>query len=199
MKTTHTLLAAGVLALFAGAAMADSSSGMQTTGPTVSAKATVNLSVTVPKTILLKVGSSSAISTAAFTVAPTVSGTAMGNNNPINNWDGTGPLMSTNATGNELDVAAWTNISGGAKLNYSASAFGTGGPALADFEVKSTGGTGLAHPGSLALGTAGTDVTVAANTLSTAKWTYTLATAATPGTWKAGSYTTAIVYTATAP
>lgn len=196
MKTTHTLLAAGVLALFAGAAMADSSSGMQTTGA-VSAKATVNLSVSVPKVILLKVGSSSAISTASFTVAPTVAGA--GNNNPINNWDGTGPAMTTTASGNALDVAAWTNISGGAKLNYSADAFGTGGPTLADFEVTSANGTGLAHPGSKALGAGGTDVTVAANTLSTATWTYSVAAAATPSAWQAGSYTTKIVYTATAP
>lgn len=193
----HALALGAALTLACtGQALAESQYGYSSTGTgTVSANATVKLSVVIPKLILLKVGSSGGtqdtVSWAATLSIPAVPTAPVSGNTTVVPWDGTVPTVSTTATGNVLNVAAWTNA-GSATINCSVGTWSaTGGPANSSFTVGTTGT--LPHPGGNLGACAST--TIGTNTLLTGTWTYALTGTAT--SWTAGTYTNSVLYTAT--
>lgn len=194
----HALALGAALALAStGQALAESQYGFSSTGTgTVTATAKVNLSVVIPKLILLKVGTSNATqdtvswaATLAIPAVPTTPTTTA--NNTVVPWDGTVPTVTTTATGNVLNVAAWTNA-GSATINCAIGTWSaTGGPANTSFTVGTTGT--LPHPGGNLGSCAST--TIGSNNLLTGTWTYALT--GTASSWTAGTYTNAVTYTAT--
>ncbi len=202
MKLHHSLSLAAVaaaLALASGAALAESQYGYLGSGgaAAVTAQARVNLSVTVPKLILLRVGTAGATQdnllwTVPLTI-PTAPASLVDGSNQAATWTGAAPGVGTITNPAAVSVWAWTNSSGGGSLNYAATAFApTGGPALGDIAVASA--TGLAHP-SAVLAAAGSAVTFTRNAVQTGSWTYSLG--GTPASWAAGAYTSTVTYTAT--
>ena len=201
MKLHHSLSLAAVaaaLALASGAALAESQYGYLGSGgaAAVTAQARVNLSVTVPKLILLRVGRAGATQdTLSWTVPltiPTAPASLVDGSNQAATWTGAAPGVGTITNPAAVLVWAWTNSSGGGNLNYTATAFGAGGPVLNDITVAAP--TGLAHPGS-PLAANGTVVSFARNAVQTGSWTYSLGGA--PLGWAAGAYTSTVTYTAT--
>lgn len=181
-------------------AMAESQYGYATApATTVTATARVNLAITVPKLILLRVGSTTAGGdtlnwTSGFDIPPTP---VVGNNQDYA-WSGAAPVATTSTNPAAVLASAWTNATGGGSLSYTASAFGAGGPVLGNITVTSGASTGtlLNHPLPATLATASTTPTAfAANTLVNSNWSYALA--GTPASWQSGAYTSTIVYTAT--
>ena len=198
LKNTLTPLAISALALVsAGSALAESQYGYSSAGTgTVSAKANVKLTVTVPKLILLRVGSTNtAVDELSWTTAFSIPGvpTPATNVNDTNvDWNGAAPTASvTPSSNNPLTVFAWTNANTGS-INCAAPTWApaTGGPANADFSVTVTGS--LPHPGANLNACGSTNFP--SNTVATGTWQYVLG--GTPATWKAGSYTTTVTYTA---
>lgn len=197
----HALALGAALAVACtGQALAESQYGYSATGTgNVTATAKVNLKVVIPKLILLKVGTTNNTQdTVSWTASlaipgstPATTPTASINNTQVP-WDGSTPTVTTTATGNVLNVAAWTNA-GTADINCAMDAWvPTGGPSSASFAVTSQGTTPLPHPGGN-LG-ACTATTIASNTLLSGTWTYELSGAGT--NWKAGTYNSAVTYTA---
>jgi hypothetical protein len=193
-------ISAAALALVGGPAMADSQYGYTAVvGAQVTATARVNLSIVVPKLILLRVGSTTAggdtlLWTAGFDIPPAP--TAASNQNYA--WSGAAPVPTAITNPGALLASAWTNSSGGGDLSYTATAFGAGGPTLGNITVSSVTGTGAAlnHPLPAALAAASTTGTpVNPHALSNSNWTYALA--GTPATWVAGTYSSTVTYTAT--
>lgn len=190
------------LTLVSGVSMAESQYGYNSAGTgTVTATAKVNLSVTVPKLILLKVGSSdttgpvavvdtlSWTATASIPNAPTTPVT--GNNTGVV-WDGTAPTIAAGSQPAAIPVAAWTNA-GSATISCAVPVWSpaSGGPVSSNFTVSVTGT--LPHPGAN-LGACGGTTALTANTLLSGTWAYVLA--GTPSSWTAGAYTTTVTYTA---
>jgi hypothetical protein len=205
MKRT---LAAVTLLAAIGGVQAESTYGYSTTGAT-NATARVNLSVTVPRIILLRVGTAgTTLDTASWAIGATIpltpSGTTAAATTPAGGtaaaWNDTAPTFAATPTGNTVTVAAYTNT-GSSTLGCSATAVAPAtGPALTAFTVSTTGT--LTHPGTgatPALSTcASTPTTIASGAVRTASWTYNLdATGA--ATWAPGSYASVVTYTATAP
>lgn len=198
-KIIGALLGAA-LAAASGVAVAESTYGYSAAGTAaVAANANVKLKVTVPKLILLRVGSAALpvdeiawTSTTSWTTNPS---TVVDGNNQQADWDGALPSFSFTPTGNALAVYAWhNNGTAGAELTFTGTAFSpTGGPTLAAITVAGTGGAVPAHPGGN-LGTA-TTTPLTSNYLYSGTWTYTLG--GTPTSWVAGSYSGAVLYTAT--
>jgi hypothetical protein len=192
------------LALVSGVSMAESQYGYNSAGTgQVTAQATVKLSVTVPKLILLKVGSSDTgtgtavqdtLSWTATISIPGVPTTPTTGNNTGVNWSGAVPTVTAGTNPGAVSVSAWTNGTG-ATINCAAPTWtpATGGPANTDFGVTATGT--LPHPGAT-LG-ACTSTAIPSNSLATGTWAYALT--GTPANWTAGSYTASVLYTATAP
>ncbi|MFH0134450.1 hypothetical protein [Variovorax sp. EL159] len=193
-----TVAAAAALALACGVALAESQYGYTTTPATqVTAQGHLNLSVTVPKLILLRVGTQTGTGDTLSWTAPLTWATApaiTAANNQAANWDGTAPSLGTVTNPAAVPVSAWTNSSGGGSLSYTAVAFAAGGPTLGNITVAS--GAGLTHPTPATLATASTGSTgFATTTLVTGTWTFSLTGSAV--TWTPGTYTTVITYTAT--
>jgi hypothetical protein len=199
--------------VFAGAAMAEQTIGVQPVGTVATARARVEVSVVVPKIVILRVGAADAtISAVTFTVgaSPAVAGA------PGNNLAYTGgaipPVFATTvATTNPtsaagvLAVGAWTNRVGGATLSCTlgalagATAFATGAtaggvPGTTDITVV---GTTPAHPGANLTACDGATTTPIA-ALTTLTGTFTYATAFTASAIAAGTYGNTVTYTATA-
>lgn len=203
MKTSSiritALAAIAAAGLFAGNASAESQYGSGAAGSTITAQARVNLSVVVPKLILLRVGASGGTIdtvswTSAFSVSTAPTTPLASTNNTAATWDGTAPTATSSPTSNIVPVYAWTNSSGGGNLSYTATAFGAGGPTLGNVTVSA--GAGLAHPTPTALAAASTgSITFPTATVATGTWTYALG--GTPATWQAGTYTSVVTYTAT--
>ncbi len=198
-KLNALALGAALALACSGHALAESQYGYSTTGAdTVTATASVKLKVVIPKLVLLKVGSSNGVQdtvswAAKLTIPPSpgFSPTADANDTVLA-WDGAAPTVQAIPTGNNVTVAAWTNATT-ANINCTMGTWvGTGGPANGDFEVTSTGS--LPHPGGNLGACAST--TIGSNTLLTGTWEYAL-TGGTPTSWKAGTYTNTVVYTAT--
>ena len=193
----NTLVGAIVLGLGSSSAMAESTYGYNSTGAgTVTATARVNLSVTVPKLILLRVGSTNTtLDIAAWTVGASIPGgpttpSVTGNSTSVD-WTGVAPTLTASASPAAFSVYAWTNATT-PTINCAMGTWSaTGGPGNADFTVTVTGT--LAHPGANLNSCASTSF--AANTLASGTWQYVLG--GTPGSWKAGAYTNTITYTAT--
>ncbi|MDN6884121.1 hypothetical protein QMO14_10990 [Variovorax sp. CAN2819] len=181
------------LALAGGNAVAESQYGSGT--GTITAQAKVNLSVTVPKLILLRVGSTdTTVDTVTWTSAlsiPAVPTTPVTGNNTNVDWNGAAPTVTPASTTNTLNVYAWTNAGAGT-INCAMGTWApaTGGPANADFTVATTGT--LPHPGANLGACASTSFP--SNAVATGTWAYTLG--GTPAGWVAGTYTNTITYTA---
>lgn len=180
-------------------ALAESTYGYNAAGTgTVTANARVNLSVTVPKMILLRVGgTNTAVDTLAWTATasipavPTVPPATADNVNV--DWNGAAPTFTLAAQPAAVSVYAWTNA-GAATIVCAVGAWsGTGAaPAIAGFTVAATGT--LPHPGAN-LGVCGS-TTIPANVVATGTWTYTLAGSALVNS-VAGVRTATVTYTVT--
>ncbi|MDP9912249.1 hypothetical protein J2W27_004375 [Variovorax boronicumulans] len=191
--------ACGLLLAFASnPAIADASYGYNDAGTgTVTATAHVNLSVQVPKLILLRVGSTNnTIDTLSWTAAASIpavpTAPANGNNTAVD-WDGNAPTFAFGTQPGALTVSAWTNAGTGT-INCAVSAWlpGTGtGPGNADFTVNVTGS--LPHPGANLGACASTSFP--SNAVATGTWAYVLG--GSPTGWSAGSHTATVTYTAT--
>lgn len=192
-------LGAALAGAFAfGGAQAESTYGYSSSGAgSVTATARINLSVAVPKMILLRVGSAdSTVDTLSWSVTQTIPAGAVA---PVNgsgtgvNWDGTAPTVAVSGTQAAV-ASAWTNATSGT-LTCSATAVApAGGPTLANFTVvASAGATSLAHPGANLGACASTGFT--SNQVRSSTWTFTLG--GTPASWPAGTYTSVVTYTAT--
>jgi hypothetical protein len=195
LNILSTAIALAGLALVATSAQAESTSGYDAAGATtVTATARVNLSVTVPKLILLRVGAAGTAQTnLAWTAVPTIPAGAaapLAGNSQNATWDGTAPVFGTFTNPGAVNVFAWTNAASGGTLTCATTSL-TAGLVAADFAVASTG---LAHPGTTAA--CATPTLFARNVLQTGNWTYTM-TAATLNGLAAGAYTGLITYTAT--
>lgn len=184
----------GGLALTALPAMAESQYGSGT--GTITAQAKVNLSVTVPKLILLRVGSNTAtVDTVAWTSTLSIPGVPTTPLTSVNNtnveWSGAAPTVTTTATATApLTVYAWTNAGTGT-INCSVGAWNaTGGPTNANFTVTTTGT--LPHPGANLGACASTSFP--SNVVATGTWAYVLG--GTPATWTANTHTNTVTYTA---
>ncbi|RSZ32247.1 MULTISPECIES: hypothetical protein [unclassified Variovorax] len=197
---TRTSIARGMLALSlaglalaAGNAMAESQYGSGT--GTITAQAKVNLSVTVPKLILLRVGSTNTtVDTVTWTSSLSIPGVpttpVVGNNTNVD-WSGAAPTVTATSAANVLNVYAWTNAGAGT-INCAMGAWAplTGGPTNADFTVATTGT--LPHPGANLGACASTSFN--SNVAASGTWTYTLGGSA--ASWVANTYTNTITYTA---
>ena len=199
-KLNALALGAALALACSGHALAESQYGFAATGSgTVTATAKVNLSVVIPKLILLKVGTTNATQdtvswAASLTIpgTPATTPTATANNVQVP-WDGTAPTVTTTPSGNVLSVAAWTNA-GTATINCAMGAWSSaGGPPSTNFTVTAGGATPLPHPGANLGACASTSFT--SNTLLSGTWTYALT--GTASSWTAGTYTNAVTYTAT--
>jgi hypothetical protein len=176
-------------------ALAESTYGYSAaaSGPVV-ATARVNLSITVSKLILLRVGAAgNSTDTVTWTVGasiPAVPTTPVTGNSTTVTWDGTAPTFTPSSPA-ALTVYAWTNSST-PTINCSMGSWSpaAGGPANANFTVTSTGT--LPHPGANLGACAST--AFGSNTVATGTWQYVLG--GTPGSWAAGVYTNTITYTA---
>ena len=200
-KIIGTLFGAALPAA-SGVALAESTYGYSAAGTgAVSANASVNLRVAVPKLILLRVGSQTAVDEITWTNTPSWSTsptTLVDGNNQAANWDGVAPSLSITSTTTALAVYAWHNGGAeGATLTFTGTAFTpAGGPTLTNITVADTAlgtGTAIAHPGAN-LGTVIAQ-NLTTNTLYSRTWTYTLG--GTPASWAAGTYSGSVTYTAT--
>jgi hypothetical protein len=189
-------VAFAVLGLAAVTAHAESTYGYNSAGAgTVTAIARLNISVAVPKLILLRVGSANTTidtltwaGTASIPATPT---TPANVNNTAVNWDGTAPTIGAGTNPAAVTASAWTNAGTGT-INCAMGAWSaTGGPTNANFTVASVGT--LAHPGANLGACASTAFT--SNAVQTSSWTYSLG--GTPASWSANTYTNQITYTAT--
>ena len=180
------------LALAGSGALAESQYGSGT--GTITAQARVNLSVTVPKLILLRVGSTNTtvdtVTWASTLSIPPVPTTPVTGNNTNVDWNGAAPTVTPASTTNTLNVYAWTNASAGT-LNCAVGTWvGTNNPANADFSVTVTGS--LPHPGANLGACASTSF--ASNTVASGTWAYVLG--GTPTGWGAGVHTNTVTHTA---
>ena len=207
-----SLIAGAALALIASIGHAEQTIGIQAPGATPAiATAKVNVRVTVPKIVILRVGDANAtVSEVDFTVGvtPAVAG-APGNS--LAYAGGIAPTFGTTVattnpttTAGVLTTGAWTNVTGGAKLTctltalagataFAAGATAAGVPGTATILVT---GTTPAHPGtSLAACDGTTNTPIAALTALTGTFTYS--TSFTASTIAAGIYGNTVIYTAT--
>ncbi|MGC4396746.1 hypothetical protein [Hydrogenophaga sp. T2] len=190
-------LAAAAAAVFGTSiAHAESTYGYNTTGAAVSATARVAVNVTVPKVIMLRVGSdNTAVDTVAITLTPNGVGTE-GNALPFS-WDGSAPtFMASTAPG--LAAYAWTNVTGatlnGAVTTPDAGTTGLTASAI-DVTASTTGTNPLPHPGTNT-GTF-TPVALAPNVAYSGTWTFGLNPTAAAAA-AAGTFSQTVTYTASA-
>ena len=192
---TLALIAGACLSLVGTNALAESTYGYNAAGTgNVTATAQVKLSVTVPKLILLRVGSANTtVDTLAWTAVPSIPATptAPSNGNNVGvDWDGAAPTITAGTQPAALNVYAWTNATA-ATINCAVGTWvGTNSPANADFAVTVTGT--LPHPGANLGACAST--TFPSRTLASGTWTYVLS--GTPASWDAGVHTNTVTYTA---
>ena len=192
---TLALIAGACLSLVGTNALAESTYGYNAAGTgNVTATAQVKLSVTVPKLILLRVGSANTtVDTLAWTAVPSIPATptAPSNGNNVGvDWDGAAPTITAGTQPAALNVYAWTNATT-ATINCSVGTWvGTNSPANADFAVTVTGT--LPHPGANLGACAST--TFPSRTLASGTWAYALS--GTPASWGAGVHTNTVTYTA---
>lgn len=208
MKTQLKALAAAMgLVLASGFAQAESTYGYNATGAgPVVATARVTVNVTVPRMILLRVGTSGAtvdalnfaaslgipggLTAAAVTLAGTGDSLASG-------WDGATAPTFTAPTAQSLVASAWTNSTGGGQLGL-ATVVNTAlaGLSPASITVTPTAGAGAlpAHPANTA--TNANFGTFARNVVHSASWAYSVSAVAL-GAADPGSYSQETTYTAT--
>lgn len=204
MKTSSHILATALAAaaLFSTQALhAESTYGYSTDGSAVSATARVDVTVTIPKLVLLRVGSGSttvdAVNLALTPVIPGATTATLGSSQAMDTgWDGqTLPSFTAPTVGTSVVAAAWTNNATGASLSGVATTpAGLSATAITVTATAGTNGNLLDHPGATT-GSASV-VNLGANTLYTANWAYNVDPAAI-ATSTAGAYTQNVTYTAT--
>jgi len=199
-KTSLKALAAALglgMVLASGSAVADSTYGYDTNAANnVTATANLRVPVSIPKLILLRVGSSSttvdAVTFNATPNIPTLPAVAAVGASQAATWDGTAPTFSATPTGAVVSAYLWHNATAGATLSCSATTAFTSGLTAADITVSS--GAGMAHPGAnTACGTPTTPL--ARSTVHTGTWTYGISAAAMANA-AAGSDFEIVTYTA---
>ena len=204
MKSLRVLsvVAATAAVLIGGAARAESQYGYSSAGaaPALTATAKLNVTVTVPKLILLRVGlDSTAISTAAMTATllggiPGGLGVLANGSNLASPWDGTAPAWN-NATATAIRAYAWTNASGGGSVTPAVTTDFADLTLKTKIAIASTlvSGGGLTHPATMNLTTA---IPFAKNAVASSDWVFSI-TAAFLGTSDAGAQSAQMTYTAT--
>ena len=202
MKTQMKALTAvfgACMMLVSGVSVADSNYGYNTSAPAataVSANASLNITINIPKLLVLRVGTANAIDTLTFTGVPSIATTpnpvATTGNNQAADWDASAPSFGVNTLG-AVSAYLWhNNATAGASLSCSATGF-TGGLTSADVTV--TAGAGLAHPGGTTA-CAAPLTALARNTVHTGSWTYAANASAFAGA-APGAHTEVVTYTAT--
>ncbi len=200
MKSPARLLtatAAAAAALLSTQALhAESTYGYNSAGTgAVSATARVNVNVSIPKLIMLRVGSAGA-SVDNVDIALTPSSSTFGNGDSQGfAWDGSAPTFTASTVAG-LNAFAWTNASG-ATLTGAVSTpdTGTTGLTAASILVSANAADSLQHPGANTGGF--TTQPIPANTLQTGTWTYSVDAAAAAAA-SAGAFSQTVTYTASA-
>jgi hypothetical protein len=213
MNTKLSKLFVATSLVFAGAAMAEQTIGVQSAPTVAKATARVDVSVVVPNIVILRVGvNDGSIASVAFTVAPT--GGTLGTDSLT--YTGAVPpvfatptIVMTNPPGSTgiLITDAWTNATAGAQLTCALSAhptiatgFAIGATTAAGVPGTDTitvsGTTALAHPGANLTGCTGTFATAPITKLAPHAGTFTYAFTGA-ATTAAGSYGNRVTYTAT--
>lgn len=204
-RSILALVAAAALLAAAGAAQAESTYGYGSAGTgTVTATARLNISVVVPKVVVLRVGDAGGtVNTLTYAARVSIPNTPtlvdgatpnVSNSSVAVTWDGNAPTVSVPSTTATAAAYAWTNGSN-VNVNCSATAFTGSGPTLANITAAAGVGNNLPHPtGNLSACVATPNLT--AGTLHTGTWTYTL-DATNAATWAPGTYSTVVTYTAT--
>ncbi|WP_155947387.1 hypothetical protein, partial [Pseudacidovorax intermedius] len=131
-RVAAVALAVGALA--STPALAESTYGYASSGTgTVTANARVNLSVTVPKLLLLRVGSANTVVdtlswTSGYSIPAASTVPTTGNNTAVN-WDANAPTATAGTQPGALAVTAWTNAGSGT-INCAVAAWSpaSGGP-----------------------------------------------------------------------
>jgi len=192
--------AAAIAMLAGGAAQAEGSYGYDTAGTgAVSATATVKITVTTPKLIVLRVGAPATQTSVDFALSPSIPATptlptTTGNSQAVT-WNGAAPTFTQNAVG-AVAAYLWHNNSGDAQLTCGVTTAFTSTLTSADVLVASgaTANT-LNHPGTdTACGS--TINTLARNTVWLGSWTYSLKPSVLTST-VAGADSEVVTYTAT--
>ncbi|HEY0201640.1 MAG TPA: hypothetical protein VGC24_08105 [Burkholderiaceae bacterium] len=217
LKALSIALGIGTV-LASGSAMAEQTIGIQPTGTPAIATAHVNVRVTVPKIVILRVGNADAtVSDVNFTVGVTAPA-GPGNSLPYAGAIPPSTLATTVATINPtstagvLTVGAWTNTTGttlsctlGALSSapsgtaFASGATAAGVPGTNDITVTSVTGAGnLQHPGTSLTACNGTTTTPIA-ALTTYGGTFTYAATFAAASINSGVYGNLVTYTATTP
>lgn len=203
MKNHMKAVVAAVALAAGGSALAESTYGYDAAGTAArTATARLNVTVNIPKLVLLRVGSSGATVDTA-TLTGTFSGGIPGGvaspadgSNQATAWSGVAPTMS-NVSSAGVAVLAWTNGSGATLTGSLTTPFTTAGmDAAVTVADTAAVGPGLAHPGSSL--TFGGTTNITRNVLAGQTWTYSMTGAAMLG-FPAGSHTAVATYTASAP
>lgn len=167
------------------------------TGP-VTAQAKVQVTVTVPLLVLLRVGTAGAtvdnLLITATPSIPSVPTVPANGSNTVVDWNGAAPAFTAGAA-QTLTAYGWTNAPAGASLACAVTTpfLPASGMTPAMVLVSSVGT--LAHPGA-STACAGPNPTIAPNTVLSSTWSYSL-NAAALATATAGSHTQTVTYTAT--
>jgi hypothetical protein len=214
---SFALIATSALALIGSSALAEQTIGVQAGATAAIATARVNVRVTVPKVVILRVGDANAtVSDVNFTVGvgtgvPVAVGNSQAYTGAIAPAGGATTVATTNptTTAGALTVAAWTNATAGANLSCALSAlagvtaaFATGAtaagvPGTTDITVASVAGAGnLQHPTANLTGCT-TAATTSIPTRTTMGGTFTYGTAFTAAGVVSGIYGNVVTYSAT--
>ncbi len=187
------------IGLGCSAATAESAAGYQSSGlGVVSATLDVDIFVTVPKVILLRVGPSGTPED-QIQIKGSIAGLVNGSN-PHFAWSGAAPTFSVNTTGGFIGGGktrawAWTNSSAGGKVTCNA--IGSGAAVAASLVQVATSnniGGGLAHPG--ATTACGGTTNFAHHQVRRSDWQYSMTPAAMQSL-NAGTHNYEVFYTAT--
>jgi len=195
-KVLATVMGASLL-LVAGVTQAESTYGYQANGTgDVSATAKLKVKVTIPKLILLRVGTAGAtVDELEFSGSPdvtTITSLTDGDSGAAD-WDGSAPTFGDTAA-QSVNAFAWTNATGATLSCSTAEDAALTGLSPASISVAKTAGS-LDHPGT-DTGCSGSNTTITPNTLMTATWDYSIAGTTLLGA-NAGVYQQTTTYTAT--
>jgi hypothetical protein len=201
-----------VLALISMPSLAEQTIGVQAGATTAIATARVNVRVTVPKVVILRVGDANAtVSDVDFTIGvgtgvPAAVGNSQAYTGAIAPAGGAVTVATTNptTTAGVLTVQVWTNASAGASLTCALTAlagatpFATGAtaagvPGTNDISVVS----GTLHPTGNLAGCNGTLTQAATAALTVNNNTFTYGTSFTPSAINSGIYGNIATYSAT--
>lgn len=205
LSLTTIAIASAAGTLFAGSAVAESTIGIQPSGTSASATARLNVKVTVPTIVVLKVGTAgTTVDTTEFKVGATgVTGAVP--NNSLGYASGTvPPLLSVTPTSVNVAVAAWTNGASDAKITCARGSLSgtTDLPYPSDIIVASSGTNPPSHPGSDLSACDGTTFsTITKLTTYAGSWDFGYTgnlTSTGPGGYTAGNYGNVVTYTALA-